>query len=261
MIKTCPHPSGAVITFDEGPHLYGVEGEDVDGRGRKKSRFISGTTFIKNFFPEFDRERISLRYAEKHDRSQTEVLKEWDEKGKVGRENGTEVHNFMEQLFLGKKPKLMNGKGEEGPTDNPRVRAMQIIGINAFKEVKDRYKLVEAEQIFASLKHDICGMADLIGINKETGCSAIIDWKTNKKIDYSNQWQCGLGVLRHLDDCSFNKYAIQLNLYEYIAKTEGYMTDSFGEIEKVLVHITDSSYLLIQVPDMQKEIRLMVEGG
>jgi hypothetical protein len=65
-----------------------------------------------------------------------------------------------------------------------------------------------------------CGQADLIEI--VNGVVNVSDFKTSKKIDresYKN-WE-GISKkmllpLQHLDDCSFNHYALQLSIYMYM---------------------------------------------
>jgi len=50
--KTDTDPAGTTIYFDEEAHLYWTD---------KCSTFVSGTTFVKHHFPEFDGPKIAKR--------------------------------------------------------------------------------------------------------------------------------------------------------------------------------------------------------
>jgi ATP-dependent exoDNAse (exonuclease V) beta subunit len=227
-MKRAKHPSGRHIIFEESNHVYYVEDEP----GMK---FVSGTTFIKRWFPKFDKEAISAAYAAKRGLSQSEVLKSWDDKGRVARENGTEVHKYLEDLFDKKSPVF---------SSNDKVKNMQIMSKNAWREIKDTYIPLESECIFASIGDRIAGMADLICKNKKTGKLAILDYKTNAVLKTENPFQKAFAPISHMDDCNFNHYILQLNLYRHIAEKEGY-----GKYEEMkLVHITDRQYKLVDTP-------------
>ena len=242
MLKEALHPSGKTICFDEIVHRYSV-------KENPEISFISGTQFLHKFFPKFDKEKISLRYATKHDMSQSEVLAMWEEKGRVARENGTEVHNFMEEIYYEKSPEFSH--------DNEKVRKIEMVGLLAWEALSDKYYLIGAEEILASIDLKICGMTDLIGVNKITGALVILDWKTNAVLKYDNPFQSGFKPIQNYQDCNFNHYILQLNLYEYIAKYEGYFPE-YDKYERALVHITDKNFKIIDVPEKQKDISNMI---
>jgi len=66
----------------------------------------------------------------------------------------------------------------------------------------------------------VCGQADRIEVVKNH--VHVIDYKTNKEIKKKSfvNWegisQKMLGPCKHLDDCNFNHYALQLSIYMYI---------------------------------------------
>jgi hypothetical protein len=61
MTKKAYHPSGLSVTFDERPHTY-----TVDQTGQV---LTSGTTFIDQFFPKFESEKVARKCAGKKKRA------------------------------------------------------------------------------------------------------------------------------------------------------------------------------------------------
>jgi len=242
MIKRAPHPSGKTIIFEEDRHVYYIDGDE-------DTCFVSGTTFLHKFAQPFDRDAVSLRYAQKHGLDQQEVLKQWEEKGRIARDNGTAVHNFAENLVLG-KPVPLDSKNE-------KVHRMQKQAIYAISELEERFDLIETEKVVAHLPCKIAGMVDLIGREKKTGVLWILDYKTNKRIDLQNQWQIMKPPINHLQQCNYNEYSLQMNLYRWIMNEEKYFQEQ--NYKQALIHITEDQWQLIECPDRQKEIKLMVD--
>jgi hypothetical protein len=67
MSKIEKHPSGVLIVFEDKWHTYKCPQKPT-------IKFTSGTKFLKQFYPEFDKEGVSQRYAEKNNMSQLDVL-------------------------------------------------------------------------------------------------------------------------------------------------------------------------------------------
>lgn len=244
-MKTAPHPSGFTIGFDEGPHVYFVVDHEKD------YSFVSGTTFISRFFPKFDTETISARYAKKHSLSQQEVKDMWARKGLIARTNGTLTHDYAEKVVLGLNPAKMD------PQENLKVNRMQHTVDKALAYLSKSYEFLEPEMIIASLGLGYAGMLDLPAVHKKTGRKVIFDYKTNAAIKTENIWQSGLKPIRHLQDTNFNHYCLQLNFYEYLGKYDGYF-DKDEPIDKTLVHIREDDFDLYPCFDMQKEIDSML---
>ena len=243
-LKKSPHPSGETIVFEEKNHVYFVEGND-------DVIFTSGTTFLKKFFEPFDTETISARYAAKHGLVQEEVIKMWKESGRRAADEGTEVHQYMEDLFFMKEP-IVSMKNE-------RVRKLQQQGFQMWCEYLNKeYDLIDAEKVIASIDLKLAGMVDLIGRNKSTGALALLDYKTNKSLKMDNPWQTGTGPLIHLQDCNYNHYCLQLNLYQYLIEREGYF--EADEFERVILHLTSDGYKAYKAPLMRAEIENMVKA-
>jgi len=253
-LKREPHPSGTTeITFNDRWHIY-------KSTAHPKKKFTSGTKFLGRFFGKFDADKISKAYGKKHDMDPAAVRAMWSRKGEIGRETGTIVHKYLEDRLLGiKTTHLQAIMSHPDPEIQDAVRLKLIQADSMLEEFNEKYKFIRAEMIVASLKHDVAGTIDVLCRNKDTGNICFADFKTNKKIDYSNSWQSGLSVLKHMDDCSYNKYRIQLGLYQYIAVEEGYITpEESVDIERVIIHIRDDGYSFIQCRGVTAEISQML---
>ncbi len=253
MIKTAKHPSGDIITFEDKWHTY-------KSQQYPKKKFISGTKFLSQFFTPFDGPAISKRYAAKHNMIQQDVLNMWARKGEVGREVGTLVHNYIENILLGKKVTHLEASAYPDSVITESALERLPSADLAIEQLLDCYEQIETEKIIASHKHDRAGMVDILAVNKSSQKTALLDWKTNAKINFDNRWQSGLAPIQHLDDCSYNKYSLQMNLYEFIMIDEGYKLpgDYSSGIEKVIVHILDDTVKYYPCTDIQKEIRDML---
>lgn len=266
-LKLSQHPSGIVIAFEDRRHIYYIDEkngpamQDIFGTSHPIYRkvkscngnfsFTSGTTFIHKFFQEFDKERISAAYAKKHGLNQQDVLDDWAKRGKDAREDGTATHDFAEHYILGHDPVMV------APDENQRVHNMQRTVLKAIEYLQRSYEFIEPEMVIASPELGVAGMLDLMAVNKKTGTKVIFDWKTNRQIKTENIWQSGYRPISHLQDTNFNHYNLQLNLYEYLGKNDGYFQKS-ERIDKTLIHITEDDFCLMPCFDMQKEIKNML---
>jgi len=253
IIKKESHPSGDTITFNDRWHQY----KSVKF---PKKKFVSGTKFLGKFFAPFARDEISMKYAKKHDMKQEDVLTMWDRKGEVGRECGNLIHNYLEARLLGKtishKDAVFHPDKDISDAAAKKIKHADT----ALEEVLDTFDVLQAEKIVASLKWNVAGMIDLFLRHKKNNHLCFGDWKTNAKINLTNPWQQGLYPLKHLDDCAYSKYAIQLNLYQKIAVQEEYIIDDDLEnIDRQIFHIRDDGYKIYLVQDLQKEIDAMLK--
>ena len=240
MNKQVKHPSGRVLVYNDKYHSYYFKDDPY-------KKLVSATTLIKKFFPKFDMEEVSKRYAEKHGIDQDIVKAKWKAEGEYASDLGDMCHNFVDSLI----------KSVELP--KPKTKIEQLY----FNTIKDTLKIlvqdavdVETEIPIASVQHMVAGTIDLI--MKKHNKIYIYDWKTNKEIKMNNKWQSGFQCCSHLDDCNFNHYSLQLNLYKYILTTEGYY-DNISDYEMVILHITQNGCVPYAVQDMSDVIRRMLE--
>lgn len=208
------------VVFYEDSHSYFLEGK----------KLTSITQYISKFKTPFDRERISLDYAKKHNRTQKDVLAEWDKKAKDSTDMGSFVHKMFEDYIDNK------------PIETKEEYHKCKIALDIIEDVFKSKRLIPVSTELIVYNETYAGQIDCIAKN-EKGEHFILDWKTNKKIDHSNYWQSMKGIFSHLDDCSINHYSIQLRAYQKMCK-EYDIKDCF------IVHLNDDGYEIIKAKDI-----------
>jgi ATP-dependent exoDNAse (exonuclease V) beta subunit len=204
------------IYLEKEDHIYKLE-EDLD------FDFTSVTTFVGQFFEEFDAKFVAQKLTSTHPKYKhmtvEELLGEWKKRA----DYGTYVHEEIENYI--------NDKTE--PKDRKSLRAVQWL--NGYK-MQSSFNLL-SEKIIYSKELKLAGSIDLLLHDKKTDEYTIIDWKTSRKIDTS-AFRHKTGnheATRDLEDCNFNHYSLQLSLYRYIL--ENYY--NLKVRNQMIVHITD----------------------
>ena len=91
---TAKNPRGIEVEFEEASHIYRTLKND------KEIKYISGTSFLGNFFPQFDPTgEITKRCALKAGISVDELKKQWSNKGKESCRLGTRTHELCEDII------------------------------------------------------------------------------------------------------------------------------------------------------------------
>ena len=93
-----PHPRDSHITFDEGPHIYTIDGD---------SSFTSVTTWVHSHFHYFDADGIIKKMRESknwpnnkyYPMEPDEIKKLWNDNGKKASADGTKMHNDIERYY------------------------------------------------------------------------------------------------------------------------------------------------------------------
>lgn len=230
------HPSGSDIIFIPEGHRYFLDGIPL----------TSVTTFVSKFFPKFDTEFVSEKYAQKYGLDQEKVKQDWKQEGEQATLLGDNCHEYADALINNKKLIKPLNKKEKNYFNsiNNYLKYLFITGFEPFK----------TEYIIASRSLRIAGAVDLIFIKGNT--IYIKDWKTNKAINTYNTFQSALDPISHLDDCLFNKYSLQLNLYRCILETDKYFVGK--EYDITIAHVTQEGVIELPVPDMSKELKKML---
>ena len=241
--STSTNPSGIKITFEEKTHKYWSV---IDG---KELRYVSGTTFVHKFIPEFDEMRVSAMVAKKRGVSQQEILNEWHQKRDESCFFGTKVHETAEDVLTGR------------PFRNTPQNAKEEIVFNRAKAFATKFKneldILGVEQIVFDHRLKLAGTIDLLARSKKDGSILVLDWKTNQTIQTKNNFEKCLFPIDHLDNCNFYHYALQLSLYQFLLTYGGYYPKD-TKFKRALIHINTECADVIQVPDLTSEIKDMV---
>lgn len=206
------------LAFDPFITFYGEDGRH-DYVGQDGRQYTPVSTVLSTFTRKFDGQRISSSMSGGNIHVQNQLLKKWDDKRDMAASYGTQVHNALELYF--KTGKVLPG--------------FESI-IEDIKGIISPYERVYPEFQFYSVDHCVSGTSDLPFVRKSLKVMGqmcdqldIGDYKTNTAhgIRYmSSYWKEDmwkhkgylLGPLSHLEDCEYNKYAMQLSIYAYMAE-------------------------------------------
>ena len=238
------HPSGNHLLFNKNRHTYFMD-------NNRYKIFTSGTTFISKFFPKFDLETISENYAKKYKMDQKEVKTQWKLKSDDALLLGNLCHDYMDALLKGDKlPKPITKKH----------KACFGVSKSLLKHLFKDHEYIFSEFGIASPNWKIAGMIDCAFRKDST--LVLVDWKTSRLINKINTFQTGFTPIEHLDDCNFNHYALQLNLYRAIIEETDYIKSWFPwikEVKMIIFHIQKDQWTPYKIPNMNYEIKRMIK--
>lgn len=229
-----------MIYLNEETHTY----TDIKG-----NEYLSVSKFISLFQKKFDRENISKAYAAKNGISQNSVLADWDKKRDDAIDHGNRIHNAIEQYF-------------KTTTINPENEDLKPTILSIAKDYSKYYRIFP-EEIISNSDFFIAGKTDnrFQLTSSPKSIISFSDFKTNLRngIQTENKYnQYLLGPLSHLQDCNFNKYAIQLSLYAYLYQLK--TNCRIGDLH--ILYIPPSNFLQyskIYIPYLKLECIAMIE--
>lgn len=240
------HPSGCEIEFFEKTHKY------VSTIAGKTIVYKSGTGVVHGCFPEFDPDgKIAEKCALKEGITVEALKAKWKAKGDAASKFGTRVHETCEDTELG-RDSLRNS-----PLDEKEEKTFAN-AVNMASRFRKQLDICGVEKIVFSPSLKIAGTIDLLARSRKDGSWLIIDHKTNQAIEKENTWNSfALHPLEHIPNTNFYKYALQLNLYQYLLQHEGYVKPQ-SKFRLFLNHLTEDKAELIELPSLQIEIRDVV---
>ena len=245
------HINDTRISFDEVDHNYFIDGE--------KAKF-SVTEIIDKFFPEFDSAYWAERKAiEKLNQDTTEydsdilnaaikkILDDWEKKRNDAALKGTLLHERIEYFY------------------NQKFHTEYPPEFEYFKNFHNKYEKLEAYRTEWRIYDDSLSLAGTVDMvyKKENNELFIFDWKrTSKLVDQNNQlilkdFNYGFDGLSHIADNSFNKYALQQNVYKFIL--ENYYDKTISSMNLLILHPNYNNYVHLKLPDMKKEAAFLIE--
>lgn len=183
-----------MINLNETTHTYS------DGQ----NEYASVTNVISTFSEYFDADQVSKFVADKRGVDQRELLDEWNAKREEASEWGNLVHSSISNF-------LKNGEMYE------ELASLYPWLLEFYKD----YYSIESEILLYSEKYKIAGTADvLLKTTQHPRCIIDVhDVKTNlsKGIQFKSPYKKHMHYpLKHLSDCNYNSYALQLSSYAYL---------------------------------------------
>lgn len=237
-------PDNTPIEFEESTHRYfTTHSKDSE------TVYTSVTTLIKEFFAPFDQQAIAESTAKRTGKTVEAILAEWEAKRDYACNTGTRVHEVAEDTVLDRQIR-------NKPNDEHERLLMKQAWLAANK-IKDSMKIFGVETIVFDLRTAIAGTIDLLAFDKQ-GNLWILDWKTNATIDTDDKYRkTGLAPIKHVHDCNFMHYALQLSVYHYLLHKRGYVPPT-TKILHAIIHLTETEYTIMPTPDMSIEVRDMI---
>ena len=235
------HPRDAHITFDEGPHIYTIDGD---------SDYKSVTTWNHSHFKGFNGDSIATKIVERltanpdpsnkyHGMSKEQILAGWEANRDAAAKAGTKMHFDIECFY------------NDLEVENDSVEFGYFLDFHQDNESLEPFR---TEWMVWDKDLKLAGSIDMVFV-KPNGRLMIYDWKRSKGIvrnkpyeDYAIP-QC----IKHLPDTNFWHYSLQLNTYKAIIERQyGFIVD---ELRLVCLHPDKKKYEVYDVPDLQSEVK------
>lgn len=244
--KINAHPRDDHIEFDEPTHTYTIDGN---------SNYKSVTTWIHDFFPHFDADKIITKMRngrnwnednKYYGMTDDEIKEMWQQNGSEAATLGTAMHLNIEYYYNGQDY-------TEGFTETKEYQLFQ-----EYLDDHPQYKPLRTEWTVYSKVYRLAGSIDMTYIDPNDPSKVVLaDWKRSKEIKMSNKWEKGYGPLSEMDNCNYCHYTLQLNIYRMIL--EKYYDKQVTEMFLVILHPNQDTYKKIMVPRITKPILEMLK--
>jgi hypothetical protein len=240
------HPRDLCIEFDEPTHKYTVNGTS--------EKWTSCTGFLHNFFPHFDPDSTIKKMMKSktwpqskyYGMSAKEIKDQWNASGKEASEAGTAMHLGIEMFHNGTMPDASTQSSIEW-------KYFQ----NFWNDHGHDLEPYRTEWEVWSEEHRLAGSIDMIYRKKSDGTIVIYDWKRSKEIKTTNDWDSGYGPVKHLPNCNYWHYTLQLNIYKWFLET--FYGCTVSDLYLVIVHPDNTNYRRLRLNILKEEVIQMLE--
>ena len=237
LAKKNSHERDSHIKFDEGPHVYHIDGD---------SNFTSVTRWNHSHFKKFDADGIiskmmmgkNWKKNKYYGMSKEEIKNLWNENGRKASSSGTKMHYDIECFYNN-----MDVENQSTEYDYFLRFHKQHIELEPFR----------TEWMIYDEDLKLAGSIDMIFKNKD-GTLSIYDWKRSKEIKKENKWDSATTeCIDHLPDSNYWHYTLQLNTYKAILERK--YDVKVKDLYLVCLHPNNENYQKIKVPILKKEIK------
>jgi hypothetical protein len=189
-----------MLYFDEASHTY-----KLDDRILKSVSQIVASQFRRfNAYvvaANLEKTRANDEESPYYGMKREEIMKVWAESGKEAREKGTTLHIQIECFY----------KHHKIP-DEPTPEWEQFM---QFVTDHPDWNIIGTEVRVHNAK--VAGTIDAVYLTPRG--IVLVDWKRCKTMDFSGHGG-GIGIMKHVEDCNYNKYSLQLSLYRQLIDSE-----------------------------------------
>tara|TARA_Y100000748_G_C15478154_1_gene481670 strand:+ start:229 stop:1014 length:786 start_codon:yes stop_codon:yes gene_type:complete len=243
------HERDKHITFDEGPHIYTIDGS---------SDYISVTTWVHSFFRKFDSDEVIDKmmksknwiYNKYYGKSKETIKQEWDDNRDDAARKGTQLHFEIETFY---------NKVEEW--DNiPEIDSTETEVIYFKNFYNDHLHLTayRTEWMIYDKELKIAGSIDMV-FKEQDGTLSIYDWKRSKEIIQEtryNEYSID-SEINYIPDTNYWHYSLQLNIYK--ALLERNYDVKISSLYLVRLHPNSDNYEKIRVVNLQDAVKKMFD--
>ena len=226
------------IFLEEETHTYKLIDSDIE--------FTSVTEFINTFFEPFDEQKIATNLSGKgryQNMSVNDILMDWESR----RDRGTLVHKELETFI----------NNLDSDTELSQLDLKSKQGISFLKEkCIGEQNILFSEVKIISKELQLAGTIDLMLYNKKKNRIYLIDWKTNTKIKKTGYNKGLVPPVNLMEDCSFNRYTLQLSIYRYML--EKYYNASVDGL--YIVHLKNECYKIMTCDFEQRYVTEMIQS-
>jgi ATP-dependent exoDNAse (exonuclease V) beta subunit len=225
---------------------------------------MSVSGLIKKYEKPFDSQKIAKFVADRDGFSTEDILEQWEFSKNYSCHKGSEFHKFVENYLNRKKTtidkdaiELFFSKNKKFYTPDSVKNYYSDLALNIknfmnfYNWWKQDHILLKPEFVIGDKESGICGTIDNLSYNKKTKELVIFDYKTNKEIKKSNpRKETFLKELKHIQQCEYTKYSLQLSLYSTIIEKNS----NFKVPKSYIVWVSGKeNYDLIECLDFKKE--------
>ncbi len=235
------HPRDSRVEFDSGEHVYTVDA---------CLRCDSVTTIVDACFEQFDAQYWAARKATA-EVSAEELMRQWEEKGRRAREEGTLLHERIERHYLGLEP------DSEALSDVAFRHFLAFAAARTLKPYRSEWRIF-------SEKYRVAGTPDFLAFD---GCHFdIYDWKRSCKligedgrpVTSDRYGKFGLGLMGAVPDTAYWHYALQVSVYRYLLESEYGIEVRCGRLGTF--HPEYSRPYVIELPYMRDHVVALLES-
>ena len=231
------HERDERIVFDEGPHIYYVDGKKTD---------ISVTGLVHSHFPHFDADKIIDKMMKSNKwpqskyfgKTKIQIKEQWKQNGKEASDAGTKLHLDIENFYNGLD------------VQNDSIEYLQFLEFH--KKIGSMLTPYRTEWTVFDEDLNISGSIDMI-FKDADGTLLIYDWKRSKGIKKTNYFESATtDCINHLPNSNFWHYSLQLNTYKMILERK--YGKKVSGMYLVSLHPIQDTWKRIKVPLLKNEM-------
>ena len=231
--------------FFPADHIYKIDGV----------QFTSVTTVVSKFFPVFDAEDAIRKMKNGRNWNPNhkywgmqdyEIKQNWEEKGIKASEQGTFLHEQIENYYLG----------------NDYEQPQEFSLFRQFTNDHDSLTPYRTEWRIFDESIGVAGTIDFLALNGDS--FEMYDWKRSLKVINKsngtpitqNRWDRGFKGLSDIDDTSFNHYTLQLSIYRFLLE-KNYQIN-LSKMFIVVLHPEYEKYYKVEVPYLKEKVEYIL---